>query len=206
MKTEPSKGFVRILATEFVPVTISVVSLLLSTFNLYVNYLKTPDISFVVAPYINHVVDSRSGNEAFFIPVTMINRGARPGTVLSFELTVTRVSDKSQADYFAQYFGQQNDAAAVGQFFTPLSLNGYSSDSRTVCFYPAGARSGRLFSGASDYVFVVSAVTANVSASSRKATKQTFVVHLTDQMTTVMAAQPNGEYPFPIPVESNAAP
>jgi len=202
MKIEPSKGRLRIVATEFVPVTIALCSLGLSTFNLYVNYLKAPDINFVVAPYINHVVDSRSKNEAFFIPLTIINRGARPGTVLSFQLTVTHVSDGLQTSYFAQYYGLPNSAGATGDFFTPLSLNGYSSDSKTTCFYPQGSRIGTFFSATGDYEFQVTAVIANVQASSQKAIVQNFHVLLSDGMAAVMKTQVNGEYPYPIPVST----
>ncbi len=122
MKPEPSKGCLRIIATEFFPIGISIFSLLLSMFNLYVNYLKSPDINFVVAPYITQVVDAGSRNEAFFVPLTVINRGARPGTVTSFKLIVTYEPENLQTDYFAQYYGKQDNALLVGDFFTPMSL------------------------------------------------------------------------------------
>ena len=202
MKDEASKGRLRIFATEFFPVTISLFSLFLSTFNFYVGYLKAPDINFVVAPYISQVVDSHSGNEAFYIPITVINRGARPGTVLSFELTVTRSADDGQADYFAQYYGQPDNPFGLGAFFTPLSLNGYSSVSQTICFYPTGAHQGTFFSLAGDYDFKVIALVANVQARAQKQAVQEFHVSLTDDMLGVMKATPGGMYPYPIPVKA----
>ena len=204
MKVEASKGRLRILATEVFPVTISLFSLCLSTFNFYFGYLKAPDINFVVAPYISQVVDAHSGNEAFFIPVTVINRGARPGTVLSFELTVTRSPDGQQADYFAQYYGQTDNPFGLGVFFTPLSLNGYSSVSQTVCFYPTGPRQGEFFSVAGDYDFQMVAVVANVQARAQKQTVQDFHVALTNEMIGVMKATQGGMYPYPIPIKMQA--
>jgi hypothetical protein len=202
MKSEPSKGCLRIVATEFFPIGISIFSLLLSVFNLYVNYLKSPDINFVIAPYVTQVVDTGSRNEAFFIPVTVVNRGARPGTVLSFKLVIDREPDNRQADYYAQYYGQQNNALLVGNFFTPLSLSGYSSISNTICFYPPGSRFGNFFTGTGLYKFQVTAVVANVQGSSQRTIIQTFQVHLTDEMAALMKSRTDGEYPYPIPVEA----
>jgi hypothetical protein len=204
MKNEATKGRLRVFTTELFPVAISLFSLFLSTFNFYVGYLKRPDIDFVVAPYISQVVDSRSGNEAFYIPLTVVNRGARPGTVLSFELTVTRSPDSQQAEYFAQYYGQADNPFGLGVFFTPLSLNGYSSVSQTVCFYPTGTRQGAFFSPAGNYDFQVIASVANVQAGDPKRTVQDFHVALTDEMLGVMKATPGGMYPYPIPVKLQA--
>lgn len=206
MSAEAPKGRLRVVATEFFPVTISLFSLFLSTFNFYVGYLKAPDIDFVVAPFISQVVDAKSQNEAFYVPLTVINRGARPGTVLSFELVASRPGDGQRADYFAQYYGQQNNATSLGDFFTPLSLNGYSSISQTVCFYPTGSRTGTFFSKPGDYEFQITATVANVQARSQKATVQAFHVQLTEGMIALMQANPVGEYPYPIPVGTLGAP
>jgi hypothetical protein len=202
MKTESSKGFFRIIATEFFPIGISIFSLILSTINLYINYLKSPDINFVVAPYITQLVDVNSNNEAFFIPLTVINRGARPGTVMSLKLVVTYMNDNTQADYYAQYYGQDNHAGLTGDFFTPVSLSGYSSVSHTICFYPAGKRYGNFFTATGPYRFQVMAVTANVQASSQNMIIQTFQISLTDEMEAVMKSRSDGSYPYPIPVET----
>lgn len=202
MKSETPKGCLRIIATEFFPIGISIVSLLLSTFNLYVNYLKSPDINFIVAPYITQLVDAKSGNEAFFIPLTVINRGARPGSVLSLKLVVTNETNKRQADYFAQYYAQQENAEVIGDFFTPLSLSGYSSVSHTICFYPPGSRVGNFFTGPGIYRFLVIAVIANVQASSQQTITQTFKVNLTDEMAALMKPRKDGAYPYPIAVEA----
>ena len=176
--------------------------MLLSTFNLYVNYLKSPDISFVVAPYITQVVDAGSHNEAFFIPLTVINRGARPGTVTSFKLVVTYEPENLQTDFFAQYYAKQDNALLVGDFFTPMSLSGYSSTSHTICFYPPGSRFGDFFTGTGLYKFQVTAVIANVQGNSQQTITQTFQINLTDEMKRVMKTRPDGEYPFPMPVEA----
>ena len=117
-------GCLEFLLTKMFPITISIISLLLSTFNLYVNYLRAPDIGFVVAPYISHAVDTSSSNEGFFIPITVVNRGARPGTVSSFDLTVTHLETQKQAGYFSQYYSKDNEFLLIGSYFTPISLEG----------------------------------------------------------------------------------
>ena len=188
--------------TKIFPIIISVISLMLSTFNLYVNSLRAPNISFTVAPYISHVVDDSSGNESFFIPLTAINRGARPGTILSFELKVTQLSSQEQASYFGQYYAKPDEQRLIGDSFSPMTIQGYSTGSKIICFYPLGSRSGKLFSEAGEYTFEVKAVAVNISGSSSKDIVQTFRINLTDQMLAVLNGTPDGEYPFPLKIEA----
>ena len=201
-KSNTAMGCLELIGTKIFPIILSVISLVLSTFNLYVNSLRAPNISFTVAPYVSHVVDNNSGNEAFFIPLTAINRGARPGTILSFELTVTQLSSQKQASYFGQYYAKPDEQRLIGDSFSPMTIQGYSTDSKIICFYPQGSRSGNLFSEAGEYTFEVKAVTVNINGSSSKNIAQTFRVNLTDQMVAVLNSTPDGEYPFPLRIEA----
>jgi hypothetical protein len=196
-------GCLEVIGTKIFPIVISIISLMLSSFNFYVNSLKAPSISFTIAPYVSHVVDNNSGNESFFIPITAINRGARPGTLLSFELTVTHLPTQKQASYFGQYFAKPDEQNLIGNSFSPITLQGYSTDSKVICFYPQGFRAEKIFSLAGEYQFDVKAVSANVSGSSPKNIVQTFRITLTDEMVTVMNSTPDGEYPFPLRIEAN---
>jgi hypothetical protein len=196
-----ASGCLKFIATELIPLGISIVALILSIFNFYINYLKSPEISFVVAPYISHVVDDASRNEAFFIPLTVINRGARPGTVLSFELTVTHELTQNKADYFGQYFAKKDDQRIIGDLFSPMSLQDYSTGSQTVCFYPIGSHPGNFFSEAGVYDFAVKALVANVQNNAQRSITQNFHVIVTDEMVAVMRTQPDGEYPYPLRAE-----
>ncbi len=205
MKSNAATGCLKFLTTELFPITISIISLLLSSFNLYVDYLKSPDISFVVAPYISHVVDASSGNEAFFIPVTVINRGAQPGTVLSFDLTVMHLPTQRQIDYGAQYYAQEGDVSTGEHLFTPMSLQGYSTDSQTVGFYPVGSRQGNFFSATGVYEFQVHAAVTNVKNQYRKEVSQVFRISLTDEMFAVMQSRLDSEYPYPMKIEMDGS-
>lgn len=201
MKTNTASGCLKFIATELIPIGISLVALLLSTFNLYINYLKSPDISFVVAPYISHLVDDVSRNEAFFIPITVINRGARPGTVLSFQLSVIHITTRRQGEYFAQYYTKEDEPRVIGDFFTPMSLQDYSSTSKTICFYPLGSRVGNLFAEAGTYEFNVKAILANVQNDAQRSITHIFRVTVTDDMVGIMKSQADGEYPYPLQIE-----
>jgi hypothetical protein len=202
MKTSTATGCLEYVATKLFPITISVFSLLLSSVSLYLNVLRSPDLDFVVAPYVSHVVDNSSSNESFFIPVTVLNRGARPGSVLAFDLLITHLPTQKQTSYSAQYYAKPEEQRIIGEFFSPLSLQGYSTDSKTVCFYPVGTRRGQFLSETGEYEFQVRALAANVRNRSQADVVQTFRVTVTDEMAVIMQSTPDGEYPFPLPIES----
>jgi hypothetical protein len=201
MKSNNVSSCLEVAVTKMLPIGISLISLVLSTFNLYVDNLKSPDISFSIAPYISHAVDSNSRNEGFFIPLTVVNRGARPGSILSFDLTVTHLPTQKQTGYFAQYYAADDDFRLIGDYFSPMSLHGYSTESKTVIFYPPGIRTGIFFAEPGTYEFDVTATVANVRNDSRKTILQTFHVELTDEM--VAGIQDDGKYPFPMKIEAS---
>lgn len=188
-------------SAETIAIIISVISLIVSAVGFYFSSLKPSDISFISAPYIKHVVDDASFNEAFYIPLTIVNRGARPGTVLSFEIGLTVQTTGEKRTYYGQYFTQDNSHTQLGDFFTPITINGYSSASYTVCFYPLGTTAGNLFSQEGEYKFVVAAKVSNVTDEVPITTENTFRIIVDRGMEQLMKKQIDGEYPFSLPIE-----
>ena len=68
MGTNRSQSFQGVMhfTREALAIFISIISFVISTVNVYVTNLKSPDLSVIVAPYIRHIVDDQSLNEAFF--------------------------------------------------------------------------------------------------------------------------------------------
>jgi len=186
---------------DLLAIIISVISFIISTVNVYVTNLKAPDLSLTVAPFVRQVVDNQSRNEAFFIPLTVTNRGAKPGSLVSFELSVNYLPTGEQQGYYGQYFAQENNSELLGSFFAPINLNGYSAISRTVCFYPQGRREGNFFSRTGSYEFTVTGMAANVKGDSQNRILKVFRIELTQEMYAQMQAQPDGEYVFPMRAE-----
>jgi hypothetical protein len=186
---------------EVLAIIISIISFVVSILGFYTSSLKAPDLHFYTAPYIRHVVDESSRNEAFFIPLTLANRGARQGTLVSVDLTVAFLADSSTQHYFGQYFAQDGAQDIIGGFFTPMALNGYSADTRTVCFYPLGAQAGNFFVRPGVYEFRLLGTTANVRGESAQIVSDIFRAVITEEMAADMHSQPDGEYRFPIPIK-----
>jgi len=70
MSTVKSKSGLSFLGSmkDVVAIVISLISFVISTINVYVTNLKSPDLSMVITPYIRQIVDNSSLNEAFFYP------------------------------------------------------------------------------------------------------------------------------------------
>ena len=203
MGTSNSRGFQGALrfTKDALAIVISIISFIISSVNVYVTNLKAPDLSIVVAPYVNHIVDNSSLNESFFLPLTVVNRGAKPGSLLSFELNVTYLPTGNHETYYGQYFAQEDQPENPGAFFAPMNLEGYSAISRTVCFYPLGERQGNFFNQMGAYEFTVTGTTANVRGEARKRIIQEFRIELTQDMYDQMQVEPDLEYPYPIRIE-----
>ena len=203
MSTSNPRGFQGALrfTREALAILISIISFIISSVNVYVTNLKAPDLSMIVAPYINQIVDNASLNESFFIPLTVVNRGAKPGSLLSFELSVTYFPTGDQETYYGQYFALDDQPESPGAFFAPINLEGYSADSRTVCFYPLGERRGNFFAQMGTYEFTVTGVAANVRGDSQKRIIQKFRIELTQEMYDQMQKAPDLEYSYPMRIE-----
>jgi hypothetical protein len=203
MSTKTPGGFQGTLrfAKDALAIVISIISFIISTVNVYVTNLKSPDLSMIVAPYVRHIVDNTSLNESFFIPLTIVNQGAKPGSLTTFELVITYLPTGEQETYYSQYFAQEDNSEHLGSFFSPVNLSGYSSEGRTVCFYPLGAGSGNFFAEPGTYEFTLTGVAANVRGKPQKRIIQVFKIDLTQEMHNQMQQTPDLEYPYPIPVE-----
>jgi hypothetical protein len=188
------------LTKEALAVGISIISFIISAVGFYTGSLKAPDIDFIPAPYIKQVVDNQSLNEAFFIPLTITNRGARSGSLLSLELAVTYLPEGRRETYFGQYFAASGNQTLVGDFFTPISLAGYSTTSVTVCFYPLGRREGNFFAQEGEYEFHVIGKTANARGKEDIRIIQTFLIQVDGEMAAAMQTQADGEYPYSLPI------
>lgn len=208
MRTNSSQGVQGALRStkEVLAIIISIISFVISTVNVYVTNLKSPDLNMIVAPYMRQIVDNGSLNEAFFIPVTVVNRGAKPGSVLSFELVVTYLPTEEQSTYYAQYFANKDHPELLGSFFTPLNLTGYSANGFTLCFYPLGERKGNFFAQIGAYEFALTGMAANVRGQTQERMVKVFKVELTQEMFDQMQREPDLEYRYPMRIEMSDNP
>jgi hypothetical protein len=118
----------------------SALALLLSGWSVWETSLKQPDLKVFVPPVIHYASPLQNSNfELLAIPVTLINEGARTGTVLSLELTVTDPEKKLSKRFFSADVGRYSVAAfRAGDFrsFSPIALPGRASHTETVLFHP----------------------------------------------------------------------
>ncbi len=93
-----------------------------------------PPVTRYASPYQNSIY------EVFEIPLTIVNEGARTGTVLSLNLQVTNARGISKHFYSAG-LGSWSMGKARGEGlspFTPISLPGRTSHSAVILFYARG--------------------------------------------------------------------
>ena len=90
-----------------------------------------PPVMRYASPYQNSIF------EVFEVPVTIVNEGARTGTVLSLNLQVTNAKGVSKHFYSAG-LGSWSMGKVRGEGlapFTPISLPGRTSQSEVILFY-----------------------------------------------------------------------
>jgi hypothetical protein len=120
-----------------------------ATFEVFV-----PPIIRYASPYQNSIF------EAFEIPITIINSGARTGTVLSVDLVVTDQERRLTKRFYSACFGQWNLEKSRGPGFdpfAPMSLAGRTSQSKTVLFYPRNDETvQQIVQGAGNFLFNLS--------------------------------------------------
>jgi len=121
---------------------VSAVALLFSAWSLWETSLKKPDLKVFVPEVIQYTSPYQNSNfEAFAIPVTIANEGARTGTVLALDLDVTDPRTNQTKRFYAHDLGSWSMDRARNRAFTPfapLSLAGRSSRSESVLFYTKG--------------------------------------------------------------------
>jgi hypothetical protein len=180
---------------------ISLLALSVSIMNLYIASLRAPQVEMRVAPYIRHGIDDTSGNEAFLVPLTMVNSGARATSILSLEMTIRHVPSGDEKTLYGQYFTEER--TRLGELFSPIGLSGYSDVSRTVAFYPLGEQTDRILNSPGLYEFQITALISNVGGRSGAADVQLeeFRITLSPQQSTEIQGNAKGEYPFPLAIE-----
>lgn len=181
---------------------ISILALVVSLVSLYLTSLKGPDLNVQVAPFIRHVVDDASGSEAFFVPLTFTNDGARPATITALQLEVKALENGGVRPFYGQYTVE--DRSVLGGFFTPLHLPGGADRTQTVAFYPLGRDSSvRVFGAAGEYEFRLHAQTSPGGPVSAGADGLTavFRVRLSPNQARDIVNSAQQEYPFPLPIE-----
>jgi hypothetical protein len=120
-----------------------------------------PPLSRYASPYQN------STFEVFEIPITVVNEGARTGTVLSLDLEVTNPQMRASKQFYSAGLGPWSVAKVHGEGlvpFAPFSLAGRSSHSATVLFYAReDSRIRQIAEAPGRYEFTLNLLTAHRS-------------------------------------------
>ena len=120
------------------------VAVLLSGYSLWQTSLRRAQLQTFVSPLIRYASPYQNSIfEVFEIPLTVLNEGARSGTVLSMELEVNNPQTGASKYFYSAGLGPWSLAKVQGEGllpFTPLSLPGHSSQSATILFYARETR------------------------------------------------------------------
>jgi hypothetical protein len=136
-----------------------------SAVSFYETVMKQPQLQAYVPPVLHYGQDGGGDVELFAVPVTIANDGARTGTVLSMELTAENVKTKVKQRFYAAYFGDHpKTAEATPRAFAPLSIQGRSTFSDTIRFYPVGAVRPLVLEDAGDVDFTLTMKTVKPSS------------------------------------------
>jgi hypothetical protein len=121
-------------------------ALLGSAVSLWESTLKQAEIKLYVSDNIFLTLDPWGSYEVLIVPITIANRGARDGAVLSLALDVknsgTSQSKRFKSSYMAEapYFGGRDDVTTYQRRpklpFAPLSVAGRFAFTGTILFYP----------------------------------------------------------------------
>lgn len=110
-----------------------------SGYSLWQSSLRPAAFDVFVPPVISYASPFQNSNfEAFAIPVTITNEGARTGTVLSMILVVSDPARSISKRFYSANLGRWTNAKFnAGEFqpFAPISIPGRSSVTNTVQFY-----------------------------------------------------------------------
>ena len=122
-------------------------ALLGSVVSMWETTIKQAEVRLHVSDNIYFTRDPWGSYEVLMIPVTLANRGARDGTVLSLALDVknlaTNESKRFKSTYTAdaKWFGSRDDVSANLRRpkvpFAPVSVAGRGAFTGTLLFYPA---------------------------------------------------------------------
>jgi len=131
----------------FLPTAISAMALIGSVVSMWETTIKQAEVRLHVSDNIYFTRDPWGSYEVLIIPVTLANRRARDGTVLTLSLDVknltTNQSKRFKSAYTAdaKWFGGRDDVTANLRRpkipFAPVSVAGRGAFTGTVLFYPA---------------------------------------------------------------------
>lgn len=124
----------------------AMVALGFSGYSFYQTTWRSPSIGVFVPPVITYSDPSNGVFDAFSVPVTMANSGARAGVVVNAALEATDPRTGEVKRYYASNFGDWR-AAFQGEAepFAPITIAGKAAETRTLLFYPrAGETVDRL--------------------------------------------------------------
>jgi len=134
-------------ARALLPTAISAMALLGSGVSMWETTIKQAEVRLHVSDNIYFTRDPWGSYEVLIIPVTLANRGARDGTILSLALDVrnlaTNESKRFKSTYTAdaKWFGSRDDVSANLRRpkvpFAPVSVAGRGAFTGTLLFYPA---------------------------------------------------------------------
>jgi hypothetical protein len=129
------------------PTAISAMALLGSVVSMWETTIKQAEVRLYVSDNIFFTRDPYGSYEVLIIPVTLSNRGARDGTVLTLALDVknltTNQSKRFKSTYTAEakWFSGRDDVSANLRRpkvpFAPVSVAGHGAFTGTLLFYPA---------------------------------------------------------------------
>jgi len=129
------------------PTAISAIALIGSVVSMWETTIKQAEVKLHVSDNIYFTRDPYGSYEVLIIPVTLANRGARDGTVLTLSLDVKNLASnqskrfKSTYTVDAKWFSGRDDVSANLRRpkvpFAPVSVAGRSAFTGTLLFYPA---------------------------------------------------------------------
>jgi hypothetical protein len=125
---------------------ISVMAFIGSALSLWESTIRQAEIKAYVSANIHYLRDPYGSYEVLVVPVTIANRGAREGAVLSLALEVKNSATGQTAKFEsrfigeAQYFGGRDDVTTNQKRpklpFAPLSVPSHNAFTGTILFYP----------------------------------------------------------------------
>ena len=116
---------------------VALLALVFSCFSYYETAWKADNLRLYAAPQIEFADAFNGVFDAFGLPVTIANTGARSGVALSFEMTVENLQSGEKKNYFGAEFGAwkasfNNEAEP----FAPIAVPGRETATRRILFFP----------------------------------------------------------------------
>lgn len=110
-----------------------------SGYSLFEGSVRQPDLKIFVPPVVQYAQPYQNSNfEVFAVPVTLVNTGARTGTILGIDLVVSDGKGATKTFYSADFGNWTLERARAFGFkpFSPISIPGKTSFNDVVLFYP----------------------------------------------------------------------